>query len=126
MVRVLTQEYRANMEVGLPVYGMPLNAAAMGSHIKVVKFLIETCGANVNAKCRGEPVLESAIREGRFHTAKPLFEHGANLVTPSSFGPPPLCSAAYSGYPEIAQLLLEHGVDPEARGLRNSLYLPSI
>ena len=62
--------------------------------------------------------LHYAATEGQYLAAKWLLEHGAevNLNDEEMIGETPLCLAAQLDYPEMVELLLQHGADPDISG----------
>ncbi len=51
------------------------------------------------------------------------YRHGAEVNGKDKYGETPLMLASRLGYPDIVQLLLEHGADPNARNLENQTAL---
>lgn len=89
-------------------------AAGESSLTDCVAYLLAR-GANVNAmNDKGRTPLAMAVWQGRIANVRYLLEHGADVKAYQTCGDemPPLISAARLGYPEIVQLLLEHGADP--------------
>lgn len=89
-------------------------AAHESSLTDCVAYLVAR-GANVNAMDdKGRTPLAMATWGGRIANVRFLLEHGADVRVYQLCGDemPPLISAARLGYPEIVQLLLAHGADP--------------
>ena len=85
-----------------------LPAACEFGFVPLCKFLVETCGADVNERslCKWNTPLE-AKREG----------------CPSG-GLTPLHQAVFSGKAELVRMLLKHGADTRKRSLGRSATLP--
>ena len=63
----------------------------------------------------GETVLHFLAVEGFANGVRFLAEHGAGVNAVDSSGEPPLISVVVLGHVEIAEMLLHHGADPNAR-----------
>ncbi len=94
-------------------------AAQVGKQ-EMVKFMIETKGADVNCKVilaenvksrHGCFPIESAAAKGHIECLKYLMEKGADVNPVGGEGPAPLVFAASSGSMECVNQLLEAGVD---------------
>lgn len=83
----------------------PLFMACMNGYIKIVKFLIEICGADLEQKGRYEvfedhrehsvtPIWMAAVR-GNFDIVDQLIQYGANINSPSDSGSTSLRSVCY-------------------------------
>lgn len=76
-------------------------------------------GTEINAQDGdGVTALNWATLEGQIDAVRHLIEKGAQVSTPSRDGSTPLHSACFLGRSAIAEVLLAHGADPEARNLR--------
>lgn len=121
---------------------LALDAAVIGSHSKIVEALIEA-GAGVTnetvalAASKSDPAtirillktgidinthkdfsrstaLYTAADSGRYSAVRALIEGGADIHAEGGLSSTPLRAACYGGYHDIVELLLDHGVDPNA------------
>ena len=67
----------------------------------------------------GIPPLSWAAMHGDTATARLLIDRGADVNVADKAGYRALHSAAFLGYRDVADLLIEHGADPKARGQRS-------
>jgi ankyrin repeat protein len=97
-----------------------LHFAAQKGAIEIVKLLIKK-GVDVNEKTiHGETALHFASGEkGAIETVKLLIEKGLNVNEKTIFGITPLHNASYCGDAEIAEILIKHGVDLDAKASVN-------
>ncbi|VVC30942.1 Ankyrin repeat-containing domain,Ankyrin repeat [Cinara cedri] len=92
----------------------PLHSAAYFGQLDIVKFLINTRGADFNAKTdQGWTPLLLAVQKGNLDVVKYLVdEKGADFTLKNSYGNTPLHFAASSGKLDVAKYLIdEKGVD---------------
>jgi ankyrin repeat protein len=93
-------------------FGRPIHSAAS---LPVTRVLVEKGGANINeVDTCGEWPLKNAATESDFAWTKWLLEHGAE-VDLTSTGETALHSAVRMDAREVAQLLMEHGANPNAQ-----------
>lgn len=92
-------------------------AAAEGDLMEVQQLV--GSGAPVGAfdDMRQTPLHYAAERE-QYQVAAWLLEHGAdvNAYDEKMIGETPLCLAVQTDYPELVELLLKHGANPDIRG----------
>ena len=86
----------------------PLTLAALGGDLDVATLLIEA-GANVNPVSQDGSALLMAVWGGHPPMVGLLLERGADANVASSSGETPLMAAAYKGFTEIGQTLIERG-----------------
>jgi ankyrin repeat protein len=94
-----------------------LSEAAIRGDATVIKALLDA-GANADAaNPEGETPLMEVARAGNLEGAKVLLAAGADVNAAEQWGgQSPLMWAAAQSQPEMIQLLLEHGANPDARG----------
>lgn len=99
---------------GVDVVAVPLVHAADYAHPQIVELLCNS-GADVNAPGAAEPPIALAAQRRDIESVRILLAHGANPNWMPGWSAPPLAEL-YGTDPErlvIAQLLLEHGADPD-------------
>jgi ankyrin repeat protein len=104
----------------------PLYVAAQHGNREILAYL-KAHGADVDAESTDRSlvtcstVLIEALCQGDLAAAQSLIEIGANVNHRSKAGDPPLLLAmtARANNSALAQLLLRHGADPDARNSRN-------
>src|SRR6266702_3429014 len=121
----LLLDYGANPDAENDEGETPLNLVSRGygpeqDCVGIARLLLE-CGVDVNARKKNKTTpLHSAASEGRLKTAEVLLDHGANADAENDEGETPLKLVSQGGYGsqegiDIARLLLERGVDVNAR-----------
>lgn len=94
-------------------FGSWLHVAAGAGSLKVVAYLVETIGMNIDAKGgqANEMPVSAAAARGRLEVVQYLIGKGATLddTLPESN---PLIAAMYRGHADVVKLLLKHGVNP--------------
>jgi len=113
-----------NMREAQDIFGnTPLHEASGAGHVEICKTLIDTYGANTQAKnFEGHTVLHSAVAQDRMATVhyfttyfKSSFNiHNSLLEVPDKQGFTPLLLAAFLCKQEACRLLLENGANPKA------------
>ncbi len=86
----------------------PLTLAALGGHLEIAALLIEQ-GANVNPVSQDGSALLMAVWGDHLPMVQRLLEYGADPNRASASGETPLMAAAYKGFTEIGQWLIEKG-----------------
>jgi len=80
------------------------------------KTLLTTHPELLNARWTWDAtVLHFCVVEGFIEGVKFLAQHGADVNSVNKYGDAPLVNAATLGHTEIADILLRHGADPNAR-----------
>lgn len=111
-------------------YLTPLGWAALNNRLELVKWLVETKKADVNALDReSDTALTQAVYKGHFEVARYLVEKGANVKAINSNGYSVLYWAAQGGNLELVKWLVEtHKLDPNLEdrdgynALSNAIY----
>ena len=110
---------KAELSVAACVRGRePLHLTAMAGHASMVTFLLQN-GANAAAKDdTGRQPIHEACKANSIEVARILLDGGANVNSPGASGYTPLHYVSYdTDNPDLAQLLLKHGADIEAKTL---------
>ena len=95
-----------------------LHRAAADGDLPEVERLIRS-GAEISAfDDLNQSPLHYAAEQGHYKVALWLLEHGANVnaYDEKMIGETALCLAAQKDYPEMVELLLKHGADPDING----------
>lgn len=71
-------------------------------------------GANPNARCNGDLILNVASRKGDIKFLELLLNHGAEINNFDREGNTALINAAYNNHLEAVELLIKRGADPTA------------
>ena len=102
--------------------GTLLYAAAAGDQVEIVEFLLES-GADPNFPTRGgDRPVHAAAEAGNARAMKALAEGGADLNVPGGlFSEPPIMISAKKGHVEVVKVLLDAGVDPSTRVLKDGI-----
>ena len=109
----LLLEHGADTETRDEVGNSPLHWSSIGGHVAMARVLLEN-SADANAKKRdGRTPLHFADNEG---VTRVLLEYGADPTARDSRNQTPLHCAPEENYAEVARVLLENGVDANARG----------
>ena len=92
-------------------------AASDGNIDEMKRLFLEGCGLNVLDDLSRGPLHYAVIGE-HYKAAVWLLVQGAdvNLHDDERVGETPLCFAAQSLYPEMVELLLQNGADPDIKG----------
>ncbi|CAI5798864.1 protein fem-1 homolog A [Podarcis lilfordi] len=103
--------------------GTPLLIASRHGHREVVEYLLDHCGARVEAggsvsfdgeTIEGAPPLWAASAAGHLDVARSLLERGANVNQTTLTNSTPLRAACFDGHLEIVRYLVgERGADME-------------
>jgi ankyrin repeat protein len=87
----------------------PLTAAALGSHVDVIRYLLEE-GAQLGRRDpQGWSALDVACYRGHLEAVCVLLAHGADAVAPGAEALTPLIHASHQGHADVVALLLAHG-----------------
>ncbi len=86
----------------------PLTLAALVGHLEIATLLLEH-GANVNPVSQDGSALLMAVWGGHLPMVQLLLKRGADPNVASASGETPLMAAAYKGFTEAGQLLIEAG-----------------
>jgi ankyrin repeat protein len=101
----LVFEHGGNPDVAL----MQLVPAFKTTTVDTLRFLVEECGASVNARRDGFTALAAATVGGKIDFVEYLLDHGAEVNPNVLDWQRPLRLAQSRGHTEIAQLLLQRG-----------------
>eukprot|EP00741_Cyanophora_paradoxa_P019947 tig00021179_g19252.t1 len=94
----------------------PLMAAAQTGSLQAARFLVEECGADVNAQTgKGLCPLAIAAVQGRGAMVRLLLERGADANLPNVDGWRPHCFAVQEGNLDVLRALVDAGADLAAR-----------
>ena len=109
-----------NADGQTPLHQAPHRSASLGDTYSPVTQVLLGNGADLNAQDNDQDTpLHSACFHGCFATALALLDHGAERSAPNAYGQTPLHRASQSlvchENARVAQLLLERGVDVNAR-----------
>ncbi|XP_005992113.1 protein fem-1 homolog C [Latimeria chalumnae] len=100
----------------------PLLMAARYGHLEVVEYLLESCGAPVEAggsvnfdgeTIEGAPPLWAASAAGHLQVVRSLLSHGAEVNNTTLTNSTPLRAACFDGHLDIVRYLVEHHADLE-------------
>lgn len=100
----------------------PLVMAAKNGHFKIVEFLIQNCGADVEfvgsvtfdgETIDGAPPLWCAAAAGHLNIVKFLIQQSANVNNTTLTNSTPLRAACFDGHFDIVKYLVEHKADIE-------------
>jgi ankyrin repeat protein len=110
----------ANVDAKGPGGRTALHFAAVGRHLDMLQFLIET-GADLNVRdAEGASPLDDAVWRGSLDAIAILLAHGARLnESETKTGATPINEAAYRGNTSVVQYLLQFHPDlriPDKRG----------
>jgi ankyrin repeat protein len=110
---LISNDYKIDEPSGHCRLGDPMQAAALGNHVEIVRLLLEQ-GAQVNTDHGyfGDP-LQAAAFGGGTETVQILLDRGATLDTDHGEYGNALIAAAYGGNHEIAKALIDRGINPE-------------
>jgi hypothetical protein len=99
---------------GTYVQQQPLHFAARCGHLEIMAYLLDTCGVDIEAttKCwpdweRFQNALHIAVDKNNSDAVLFLLQHNADPNARNSAGFPPLFTAVYQGYDEVAKTLME-------------------
>src|SRR5215467_15491284 len=104
-VAKLVFEHGGNPDVAL----MQLIPGFKTTTVDTLRFLVEECGANVNAEREGFTALAAAAAAGKLDFVQYLLDKGAEVNPNVSEWQRSLRLAQARGFPEVAQLLLSRG-----------------
>jgi ankyrin repeat protein len=107
----LLQAHGANPDLSLLAVAadMPRRYKDAEGQLRLITFLVEECGANVNYRSEeGITPLAAAAREGRRNIVEYLLAKGADPNLDAPGWAKPLSLAEHRGHSEIAQLLLRN------------------
>ncbi|TRY64792.1 hypothetical protein DNTS_004399 [Danionella cerebrum] len=100
----------------------PLLMAARYGHLELAQFLLEACGAAVEAggavsfdgeRIEGAPPLWAAAAAGHLQLVQALVRHGACVNSTTHTRSTPLRAACFDGHLDIVRYLVEHQADLE-------------
>ena len=109
VIRLLLQ-HNADVNATAMFNYTPLHWASIGEHADVAQILLEH-GADIDAVSEAGTPLSVAVMRGQFDFTRLLLERGADMQIGGGLDLTEV--ATRSGYTQIVQLLLEHGVDKE-------------
>ncbi|MGE0705414.1 MAG: ankyrin repeat domain-containing protein, partial [Vicinamibacterales bacterium] len=95
-----------------------LTFATRRCHLEVVRTLAER-GAALDVMPEGSPLIVHAAGSNCLEVVRFLLDNGTAADVRANDGMTALMAAARSGLLPIAELLVEHGADPEAENKRN-------
>lgn len=102
-------EYGARANSPLP-FDSALHIAGMNGHADFIVYLIEEWGASLSPQCEdGQTVFDKAI--AYLDVVRVLLSYNCDIVS----SPNTLCLAARRGYIDTVKVLVEHGVDVNAK-----------
>lgn len=92
-------------------------ASQEGNIREMDRLIVEGCDINLFDDL-GRTALHYAVEEGRYEAAIWLISHGANVNAneDETIGETPLALAVQRDYPEIVELLMQNGADPDISG----------
>ncbi|CAH0047285.1 unnamed protein product [Clonostachys solani] len=93
----------------------PINVAADGGHLEVVRLLVEKGADLTIAQTAGWTPIHSAVTGGYDDVVELLVRSGADITTADSDGWTLLHKAAKNGNIELAKLLMSNGADAAAK-----------
>lgn len=102
----------ADINKGGPHRKTALHLAAQNGDVEMVEFLIEKGARRTSRDKFKRTALILAVMNGNLKVASILLKHGAPFDTPDSSDNFPLHYACAYGYPEMIDLLIEAGCDP--------------
>jgi len=103
--------------------GTPLTTAASAGHLEMVRYLVGQ-GADIHAELTtvgpsnlpdGRKALHLAVRNGHMPVVKYLIEVGSDPNEPGGSGDTPLMLAVQDNFYDLADLLIQHGADANAK-----------
>ena len=111
-VEVTDNRTRGTRGIYCRTRGTPLHWACLKGHLAVVKYLLTSHGANLEAtENDGDTPLHLACEWGHLDVVQELVAHGANLEATDDAGKTPLHLAASAGNVAIVQELVDRGAD---------------
>ena len=113
VVRLLLDEYEANLESENKRLDTPLVQAAQTGRLKVIDYLIGK-GAEVDHVSKYKTPLTVAVQSKHFSVVKLLIAQGADVNNQTSHGVSPMIRACEIGSLKMVQLLLESGAKVES------------
>ncbi|KAF4460127.1 ankyrin repeat [Fusarium albosuccineum] len=120
IVKHLAIRVQADIEKTEEFKQTPLHLAAKAGHLDVVEFLVQM-GANMPAGLAGETPLQQAAEGGHSDIVQFLVEQGPSMSNQDSGGSSSeMCYSPYWAFQkycaEVVRVLVEKGVDAQARG----------
>ena len=108
VARMLLQQPKINPSIGTSNNGTtPLTVAACFGHEEMVELLLSSGNIKINLRQKdGATALFGAVQKNRPKVVKLLISKGADVNLPLWEGTAPLCVAAFQGYNEVVELLV--------------------
>lgn len=110
-LKVLKLFLEAGEDINIHENDTPLTAAVRENNFNTVKFLIDN-GADVNRPAYWETPIGVAAYNGYVKIAEILIKHGADVNVQAEDGVTPLVNAILTNKPEMVDLLLSNGANP--------------
>nr|NQU91707.1 ankyrin repeat domain-containing protein [Bacteroidota bacterium] len=107
----------ANLDMETTTNETALNMAASRGYVQVVKILVENnANPEISNDYQRTPLITAARERGGIETIKILVEGGANIDATDFFGDTPLSLAAWRGFEEIVDYLIDKNAQFSASG----------